>query len=418
MLKEVNNINSQKVQYRILYLYSILIVFAGLLMGPPLESIKQLWTLVISPCYLFTDYFYISSIGTALINSGLLMFLAIFIANVSKTEISGLLIASIFIVTGFALFGKNLYNVVSIYLGVYLYSRFKKESFSKYVTMANFATSLTPLVSQVSYGMNFEPVSAIILANVIGLIVGFIFSPLANSFAAIHRGFNIYNGGFTSGIIGMLFMSIFRMTDYDHFSVKLITDKTDNRLVIFLFIFFLSMIITGYIKGKKTLKEYSRILSYSGMPKTDFVALEGFDSALVNMGIMGISATVLALIFKAPLNGLVTGAILTVVGFSALSKNLFNTIPIVVGVVLAYTLAGRFMSDTVCMINALFATSLAPVAGVYGLPAGMLAGFLHAVLVGNLAYLHGWMNLYNNGFSAGFIAAILVGILEIFKKEK
>ena len=129
MLKEVNNINSQKVQYRILYLYSILIVFAGLLMGPPLESIKQLWTLVISPCYLFTDYFYISSIGTALINSGLLMFLAIFIANVSKTEISGLLIASIFIVTGFALFGKNLYNVVSIYLGVYLYSRFKKKVF-------------------------------------------------------------------------------------------------------------------------------------------------------------------------------------------------------------------------------------------------------------------------------------------------
>ena len=129
MLKEVNNINSQKVQYRILYLYSILIVFAGLLMGPPLESIKQLWTLVISPCYLFTDYFYISSIGTALINSGLLMFLAIFIANVSKTEISGLLIASIFIVTGFALFGKNLYNVVSIYLGVYLYSRFKRKFF-------------------------------------------------------------------------------------------------------------------------------------------------------------------------------------------------------------------------------------------------------------------------------------------------
>ena len=72
------------------------------------------------------------------------------------------------------------------------------------------------------------------------------------------------------------------------------------------------------------------------------------------MGVMGISMTILALLFKAPLNGLVVGAILTVVGFSALSKHLFNTLPIIIGVVFAYLLAGRSMSDTVCMINAHF----------------------------------------------------------------
>ena len=49
---------------------------------------------------------------------------------------------------------------------------------------------------------------------------------------------------------------------------------------------------------------------------------------------------------------------------------------------------------------------------------GWNAGWiLTCCLVGNLAYLHGWMNLYNNGFSAGFIAAILVGILEILRKK-
>ncbi|MGI6510156.1 MAG: DUF1576 domain-containing protein [Erysipelotrichaceae bacterium] len=76
------------------------------------------------------------------------------------------------------------------------------------------------------------------------------------------------------------------------------------------------------------------------------------------------------------------------------------------------------MSDTVCMINALFSTTLSPIAGYYGVPAGIIAGVLHASLVGNLAYLHGWMNLYNNGFSGGTVAALLLPLLETFKKKK
>ena len=416
MVKEQKN--SQKNQFRILYLFSILMLIAGLFMGPFLESIKKLWTLVISPCYLFTDYFYISSIATAFINSGLLMFMAIFIAEKSRAEMNGILIASVFIVAGFSLFGKNIYNVTSIYLGVYLYSRIKKEKFSECVTIDNFGTSLAPLVSQVSFGMNLQPVIAIVLANIIGLIVGVMLPPLSRSFSGFHKGFNIYNGGLTSGIIGMLFMSFFRLAGYDHSAVRYITDKTDVRFAILLLIYFSAMFVIGYINGKKSLKEYAKVLTYLGEPKTDYVILEGFYSALVNMGVMGISATTFALLFKAPLNGLVTGAILTVVGFSSLSKHIFNATPIVVGVVLTYTFAGRSMSDTVCMINALFSTTLSPIAGYYGIPAGILAGILHASLVGNLAYLHGWMNLYNNGFSGGTVAALLLPLLETFKKKK
>ncbi len=409
---------TQKKQYRILYLYALLMIVFGLFMGSPLESIKQLWTLVISPCYLFTDYFVISSIGTAFINSGILMFLAIFIAEKNRVEINGLVIASIFIVAGFALFGKNLYNVISIYLGVYLYSLIKKEKFSNCVTIANFGTSLAPLVSQVSFGMNLQPILAIVLANIVGLIVGLVLTPLSRSFASFHHGFNIYNGGFTSGIIGMVFMSMFRLFGYDHSTLRYISENTDIRVVIFLAIYFLSMIILGYLLEKKPLSEYTKVLKYCGKPKTDYVILEGFDVALVSMGVMGLSFLTFALIFKAPINGLVIGAILTVVGFSSLSKNLFNALAVAIGVVLAYLSAGRMMSDTVCMINALFSTTLSPIAGVYGWPFGILAGSLHALLVGNLMYLHGGMNLYNNGFSGGFIAAILVSLITTFKKKK
>ena len=53
------------------------------------------------------------------------------------------------------------------------------------------------------------------------------------------------------------------------------------------------------------------------------------------------------------------------------------------------------MSDTVCMINPGSHPCTCRELWLTGWNAGW---FLHAVLVGNLAYLHGWMNLYNNIF--------------------
>lgn len=49
----------------------------------------------------------------------------------------------------------------------------------------------------------------------------------------------------------------------------------------------------------------------------------------------------------------------------------------------------------------LFATTMAPISMQFGLPVGMLAGFLHLVVVHNVGVMHGGMNLYNNGFSGG-----------------
>lgn len=418
MIKGENKMNAQRNQYLTMYLGAAVLIAAGFLMGPPIESIKQLWILIKSQPILLTDYFAISSIGTALINSGLMMILVISIARISKCEVNGIFIASTYIVGGFSLFGKNLYNVISIILGVYLYSLIKKEKFSKHAALANFGTSLAPLVSQVTFGMNLPPVLALILANVCGLTIGFVLPPLAGNCASFHKGFSIYNGGFTTGFIGLVFMSLFRLLGYNHTSVSVLTDKTDIRLMVFLFAYFFLLIVTGYLYSRKSLKEYVRILSYSGKPGTDFVVLEGFGSAMVNMGVMGISAVAFALLCKAPLNGPVVGAIFTVVGFSALANNLTNSVPVVIGIVLATLVGKGSMATTGAMITALFATTLAPVAGHYGIIPGIMAGFLHVVLVSNLAYLHGWMNLYNNGFAGGFVAGIMVPLLEAFRKKK
>ena len=64
------------------------------------------------------------------------------------------------------------------------------------------------------------------------------------------------------------------------------------------------------------------------------------------------------------------------------------------------------------VIAALFGTCLAPVAGDYGLIAGVITGFMHLALVTKTGVLHSGLFLYNNGFTAGIITAIVVPFFE------
>ncbi|MDF5361646.1 DUF1576 domain-containing protein, partial [Vibrio parahaemolyticus] len=79
---------------------------------------------------------------------------------------------------------------------------------------------------------------------------------------------------------------------------------------------------------------------------------------------------------------------------------------------------GSDLTSIGSVLTVLFSTTLAPIAGEFGVLFGLLAGGLHASLVSNLSYLHAGLNLYNNGFSGGFVAAFLVPIITSFRKEK
>ncbi len=55
----------------------------------------------------------------------------------------------------------------------------------------------------------------------------------------------------------------------------------------------------------------------------------------------------------------------------------------------------------------LFGTTLAPIAGHFGIVFGVLAGFIHSALVLQTGGPVAGLNLYNNGFSGGLIAIVL-----------
>jgi hypothetical protein len=43
---------------------------------------------------------------------------------------------------------------------------------------------------------------------------------------------------------------------------------------------------------------------------------------------------------------------------------------------------------------------------------------MHMAITPNTSYLHGGLNLYNNGFAGGFVAAVLAPLLQAYTKKR
>ena len=138
----------------------------------------------------------------------------------------------------------------------------------------------------------------------------------------------------------------------------------------------------------------------------------------MNIGLLGFASWLYVLIVQAPFNGPVLGGILTVMGFACFGKTLKNCWPIVAGALLATLVFGKDLTAPGPILAALFCTTLAPIAGQFGIIAGILAGFIHLFMVETTAAWHGGLDLYNNGFAGGLTASLLIAILQWYKTNR
>ena len=413
-----HKIISEDTKYKVITMYAIIILLTGFFFNNPLEILKGMGVVLTSSSILLTDYMEIANIGTAFFNSGLMMLGSIFLARKTRAHMNGYLIAAVSIVGGFAMFGKNPYNVVSIVLGVYLYSRLQKERFGKFVLIALFGTALGPLVSQITFGFGLPLWAGVLVGNAAGIITGIILPPLATSFVKFHQGFNLYNVGFTAGIIGTVFMALFRSFGLETPAVYQVSQGNNLALASVLGVYFGSFIVTGYLMNEHSFKHLRELMRQPGRLVSDFVTTEGFGVTLVNMGLLGFAGMGYVFLVKGELSGPTIGGIFTMIGFGAFGKHLRNALPVMLGVFLATQLKLWDVNSTGAILAALFGTTLAPISGQFGWKAGVLAGFLHMSMVMNVGYLHGGINLYNNGLSGGIVAATLVPILDAFREEE
>lgn len=412
-MKLLKNYYPPYVTLSILYLFFIVFAFC---LDSPSEIFHGLKSIILSSDILITDYMEVGGIGAALVNAALTSLLSLFLLVIIGIKPNGSTIMSLWLMTGFSFLGKNIFNIWPIILGVYLFSRYQKEPFLNYTLVALLGTSLSPVVSQISFGNNQYSPIAITSGILLGIIVGFVLPPIASHSIKAHNGYNLYNIGFASGLLATLLMSIMRGLGIDLDS-RLIWHSGSNKLLfILLIICCIYLIIMGVIYGKNNKTTLSNINKQTGRLISDFYILFG-ETTYINMGILGILATCFVIVIGGDLNGATICGIFTIIGFGCFGKNIKNTIPIVIGATIAAIFNINDVTSPSLLLSILFSTTLAPICGKFGWKYGVLAGIIHVNIVTNIGYLHGGLNLYNNGLAGGFVAMILIPLITTFKKE-
>lgn len=403
---------------RIVVFYALIFTLFGLVMASPGQIVTGLVQILTTRDALITDYIGVGGLGAAFVNAGLLTLIACLIYQLTQSPISGAAVASLFLMLGFGLFGKNLLNVWPVIAGVVLYARFKRESFGTYIHVAFFGCALAPVFSEILYSSVLPLRVSLPLALVTALLMGFVLPPVAAQCFKAHEGFNLYNLGFTAGILGLLVVALYKSYGFVPDPVMIWTSENRTILATFLALVFGSMILGGFCLDRQAFKQLPVVIRLSGQAPTDFIAAVGAGPTFVNMGLCGLIGLVYVLLTGAAVNGPTIGGILTIAGFAAFGKHPVNIVPILLGIVVGSLGKPWNINDPAIALAALFGTTLAPIAGQFGWQWGIVAGVLHSSAVQTVGYTHGGLNLYNNGFAAGIVAMALVPVIGALKSFK
>ncbi|MCA8882156.1 MAG: DUF1576 domain-containing protein [Rhodobacteraceae bacterium] len=383
----------------------------GIAVSGPEPTLDGLRAILFARDMLLTDYVELGGIGAAFVNAGLLTLIAVAVYWRTGATVGGGSIACLMLVLGFALFGKNLLNVWPILGGVYLYAKFRGEPIAGHLNTAFFGFALAPIVSEILFSTSLDVAVRIPLAIVTGLLIGFILPPIAAQLFRAHDGHNLYNMGFTAGMVGTLVVSIY--VSYGFVPVPVFLWATDATVILapFLIAVFVAMIVGGWFVDRDSSRSFREILRLSGQAPSDFVAKAGDGAVLVNMGVLGLLTIAYVLAVGSVLNGPTVAGILSVAGFGAFGKHPFNCAPIMAGVLLATLAKGADSAASGFVLAAMFSTSLAPIAGRFGWHWGLLTGAIHVSVAQSVGVLHAGLNLYNNGFAAGIVATLVSAVI-------
>lgn len=409
---------STQAKWLLLLFISSVFLITGILIDPLPEVLAGFWRIQLSPSVLTTDYLFVGGDGATLWNSAVVILVLGLILRLTKVKLTGFLLAVIILVSGFSFFGTDLVNSSPIILGTMLYARANHKRFDDVAGFAFLGSALGPLISSVALLFNLPLWFSIPAALTTGVVIGFVVPMLAPWASSFHKGFSLYNVGFVSGMVGMIWIALFRMFGMQIEPADLLSPENHRSIEYMLIFIFGTMLLYGFILNGKKLLYYPVLLKDSGRLSPDFAKHYGTGITIFNMGIMGLVAILYVELIGGSFNGPVIGGILSVAGFAAIGKHPFNSIPIMLGVYLA-SLSSPDLNpaDTSQIATALFGMALAPIAGEFGVVAGILTGFLHTALVTQVLPTHSGVNLHNNGFSSGFVAFFLVPIL-IFVRHK
>lgn len=413
VMKIKDKLKNPYVALIIIYVYFIIFAFC---VSTPSEIIHGLKTIIQSHDILITDYIEIAGIGATLVNSALVSLIVISCFMYSKIKPTGAVIMMFWLLSGFSFFGKNLFNTWPVIFGGWLFAKFRKESFSKYAVVTVLATSLSPAVSQIAFQEGIPLPLGLLLGIALGVGLGFIMWPISDNAIHSHHGYNLYNVGFAAGIVAIILRAVLQAFGLDIAPVFIWNTDSAGILSIFLVTIFVSLIIIGILCGERNKENLKAISTRSGRLTSDFY-LDYGESCYVNMGVLGLLATIFVILIGGDINGPVMGCIFTVAGYGCYGKHVRNTVPVMLGCLLGGLLLNMNGQNPTAILAILLGTCLAPISGTFGWKWGVAAGFLHINLSVNIGEFSGGMNLYNNGLAGGLVVMFLLPLIKAFSKS-
>lgn len=409
-MASIEDRNGQRALFLLIVGMSLAFVVFGFVIDAPDDVLHGIGDIVFARDQVITDFVGVGGLGGAFVQAGLVALVACAIYRITGAAVDGAAVACLLLVLGTALYGKTLFNIWPVLLGVALYARVRGDRLSDHVSTAFFATALSPIFSVLAFTTRLPMWAGLVLGVGTSVLIGFVVPAVAQRLFHTHAGFSLYNMGFVAGVVGAVVVSVYRAFGLRPQPEMVWTSGNDGPLAILLVVILGATLISAFLCDRSPWRKYRRLLRRDGRAPSDFLSGDGAAAVLLNMAVIGALATGYVFGIGAHLNGPVVAGILSVMGFGACGKHALNIVPIVAGVVLAGLLKPFELTDPGLIWAALYGTCLAPIAGRFGPHWGVVAGFFHASTAQVTGALVAGLNLYGNGFAAGFVAAVVAPI--------
>ena len=415
-------------------------IFAGFfLVAAPLmpdraNMFTGLWKIISSPCKSPTSYFAVGGLAATFLNMALVGYacLALFIGF--KAKVNNVSTLAFILTTSFGSWGINILNMWPSMLGVMLYGRRHKEKMGSLVHAMLFSTGLAPLISELLLRypdpdtVGFS-IFGTLMTLAVGIFVGYSLPVgLANS-PKIHKGFTLYSAALPVGMTAFfLNAALFKTTGFELPEVSDTLSVTAPVICnVFCILLFSSCIVVARLMGC-SMKAYWRLLTDD---KTiwDFSSYYGKHVFLMNVGVFGLFILAYYNLIGAPFNGVTFGIVICMLATCNSGSHPGNVWPIMLGYLLANIVFGTFsfmiggnftspLNSQSIIVGLCYANGLSPIADKYGWKQGVIAAFLHFLLVTSVPNLHGGFCLYNGGFTAALVCIFLLPKLEKYCQLK
>lgn len=416
------------------------------------DILPGLFNIMTLPAPLVTDYFQLGNLASAFFNAGACGLACTAIMFYYKCNCQPSFLAGYFLVTAHCFYGLSFLNMWPPMIGIYIFTKVKKISFSDNFSMAMFSTAFGPFITELLFRYHTGSYFNLYVMQISGLgffyaiaftfFLGFAIPAMLPGALHLHKGYNLFNGGLAFGLLG-LFLYSFMYKSFDTEPPKpFVHGNTiytahgysyQTFIVTFYVIVFLLILITGWYLNGKSLKGYRALLQSDGH-NVNFFDQYGAPLVLINIGLYGLMMltyffVVIVLTEGDGFTGPTTGIILASITFVAQGQHPKNVWPVLMGFVTLWFVGQTIghilgfdpqwtLSTQAYMNGAAFATGLCPITGHYGKRFGILAGVMCAIMCTSTSALHGGFVLYNGGLTAGITALILIPFLEYYWEDR